>query len=277
MKIFVTGATGFIGSNFLKKSIFEGHEVIGLKRSPDSNIRIKLEKEPIWLVKSLDKVTREDLLGADVVVHLAAHSMSPPYDTLENCMYWNVLAPLKLFNQAIEAGVKRFVVAGSCFEYGKSGEDYEFIPVNAPLKPTLTYAASKAAASIAFYQLAIEKKLELSIHRIFHVYGPGEADYRLWPSLKRAAENGEDFPMTLGEQVRDFIHVDEVVNQLLDYCFEGKIESGKPLVRNLGTGKAQSILEFSESWWNKWGAKGKLLVGQLPYRNGEVMRYAPEV
>lgn len=277
MKIFVTGATGFIGSNFLNKVLSEGHEVIALKRSVKSQPRLSLKKKPIWLVKQIDEVNSENLKGVDVLVHLAAHSMAPPYDTLENCMYWNVNAPIKLFNQAIKASIKKFVIAGSCFEYGESGEDYEYIPVDAPLKPTLTYAASKAAASIAFYQIGVEHNLELSIHRIFHVYGPGESKTRLWPSLKEAAEKGSDFKMTQGEQIRDFIHVDDVIDKLYNYCLSNEVTCGKPLIRNLGTGEPMSILEFSNMWWDKWNAKGSLLIGELPYRPEEVMRYVPKI
>jgi len=275
MKIFVTGATGFIGSHFLNKALSSGVEVIALKRNMRSKSRINLIKEPVWLIKQLDEVESEDLKGVDVVVHLAAHSMYPPYDTLENCMYWNLMAPIKLFNKAIDAGIDRFVITGSCFEYGESGEDYDKIPINAPLKPTLTYSASKAAASVAFYQIAVEKKLKLSISRIFQVFGPGESENRLWPSLKIAAENGLDFPMTSGEQIRDFIYVNEVVEILWNDCFNQEIIKGTPILKNLGTGKASSIKEFSEFWWKKWNAKGKLLIGELPYRNGEVMRYVP--
>lgn len=277
MKIFVTGATGFIGSHFLNKALSSGAEVIALKRNLRSKNRINLIKEPVWLIKQLDELEVEDLKGVDVVVHLAAHSMYPPYDTLENCMYWNLMAPIKLFNKAIDAGIDRFVITGSCFEYGESGEDYDKIPINAPLKPTLTYSASKAAASIAFYQMAIEKKLKLSISRIFQVFGPGESENRLWPSLKIAAENGLDFSMTAGEQIRDFIHVEEVVEILWDDCLNKGMINGAPIIKNLGTGKATTIREFSEFWWDKWNANGKLLVGEIPYRNGEVMRYVPLV
>jgi nucleoside-diphosphate-sugar epimerase len=275
MKIFVTGATGFIGSHFLNKALSSGVEVIALKRNLRSKPRINLIKEPVWLIKQLDEVELEDIKGVDVVVHLAAHSMYPPYDTLENCMYWNLMAPIKLFNKAIDAGVDRFVITGSCFEYGVSGEDYDKIPINAPLKPTLTYSASKAAASVAFYQMAVEKKLRLSISRIFQVFGPGESENRLWPSLKIAAENGQDFPMTAGEQIRDFIHVREVVESLWNDCFNQEMISGTPIIKNLGTGKPLSIKEFSEFWWKKWNANGKLLIGEIPYRRGEVMRYVP--
>ena len=47
--------------------------------------------------------------------------------------------------------------------------------------------------------------MRLSIHRIFQVFGEGEHETRFWPSLHRAAQAGDDFEMTLGEQVRDFI------------------------------------------------------------------------
>jgi len=277
MKIFVTGGTGFIGSNFLNKVISEGHEVIALKRSKSSQPRVELVQEPIWITRQLDELLVEDFTGVDVIVHFAAHSMTPPYDTLENCIQWNVVAPISAFKKAIEAGVKKFIVAGSCFEYGLSGENYEFIPPDAPLVPTLTYAVSKASASMAFVQLALEKNIQLSIQRIFHVFGPGESDNRLWPSLKLAAQNGKDFPMTEGDQLRDFIHVDKVVQRFYELCCDKEIPFGSPLIENLGSGRSQSVLEFSQFWWNKWDATGKLLIGEMPYREGEVMRYVPAI
>jgi nucleoside-diphosphate-sugar epimerase len=278
MKIFVTGATGFIGSHFLNiLSQNSGIEIVALRRNLDSQPRIPLLKEPFWLTKGLDQVEQDDLEGVDVIVHLAAHSMYPPYDTLEKCLYWNLNAPLQLFNEALKANVSKFVVAGSCFEYGSSGEEFEFIPVEAMLKPTLTYAASKAASSIAFYQFAVQHQCKLSYHRIFQVFGEGEAETRLWPSLKKAALAGEDFPMTAGEQIRDFIAVEEVAQHFVNTCLNDNLIAGHPEFYNVGSGKPQSILEFSEYWWQKWQAKGELLKGILPYRKGEVMRYVPKV
>lgn len=278
MKLFVTGATGFIGSNFLNiLAQYPDIEIVALRRDLNSLPRIPLLKEPFWLTKGLDEVKQVDLKGVDTIVHLAAHSMYPPYDTLNNCLYWNLTAPLQLFNEALKAGVHKIVVAGSCFEYGMSGEEFEFIPIDAMLKPTLTYAASKAASSVAFYQFAVQHQIKLSYHRIFQVFGEGEAENRLWPSLKKAALAGEDFPMTAGEQVRDFIAVEEVANYFVEACLKDNLIAGNPEFFNVGSGKPQSIFEFSAYWWGKWQAKGKLLKGMLPYREGEVMRYVPEI
>ncbi len=277
MKIFLTGGTGFIGSYFINEAIEQDCELICLKRSENSSPKIELLKEPFWLIKNYNEVTVEDLLGVDIIVHLAAHSANIPYDNLENCIKYNVVEPLKLFETALKAGIDKFVVAGSCFEYGKSGERYDYIPVDAPLEPTQTYPASKAMASIAFAQFAIEYQIQLTYHRIFQVYGEGELESRLWPSIKRAAISGEDFPMTKGEQIRDFIAVEEVVSYLVKACSKKDVVAGHPEFYNLGSGKPQSILEFAEYWWQKLHAKGKLIPGILPYREGEVMRFVPKI
>ncbi len=275
MKLFLTGGTGFIGSHFINQAHSAGHEILALRKLPTSVPRIALERDPIWLDSTYSDVNKYQMSGCDAVIHLAAHSVAFPNDTLESCLHWNVIAPLSLFRTAISAGVDRFIVAGSCFEYGLSGDRYEYIPVDAPLLPTHSYSASKAAASIAFSQLAIQFQLRLSIHRIFQVYGEGESENRFWPSLRVAAQSGLDFAMTSGEQVRDFVTVEMVAKKLLDAMQLSNIKKGTPLIQNIGSGNAKSLLDFAKENWNAFGATGKLIVGGLPQRFGEVLRYVP--
>jgi len=277
MKIFLTGATGFIGSHFVNQAIMNGHTVIGLRRSPLSRPKVGLIEEPQWLDKPMDQVMASDIEGSDIVVHLAAHTGNVPYDSLLNYLHWNLNVVLRLFEEARMAGVKQYLVAGSCFEYGLSGERYQFIPVDAPLEPTNSYAVSKAAASIALQQWAREHKQKLMILRVFHVYGEGEAASRLWPTLQQAAWSGADFPMTLGEQVRDFIDVVDVARRFINEA--EFLISALPSVSviNLGSGQPKTIRDFSEYWWSKWQGKGKLLLGAIAYREGEVLRYVPKV
>lgn len=280
MKIFVTGSTGLIGSHFVRLALEKGHEVYALRRTIDSKPRVTWDKYPIWITKKMDDLDMNDFKGIDVFVHLAAHSMIPPYDSYENCLYWNLFAPLKACSEALRADVKTFLIAGSCFEYGKTGEELDFIPIDAELKPTNTYAASKAMSSIAFKHFSTLNNIPVTYLRIFQVYGEGEAESRLWPSLRKAAFSGKDFPMTKGEQVRDFIEVSEVAKYFLNEAERMVNEKDiKPsyIVKNIGSGSPQSILEFSKYWWNKWQAKGHLQVGVLPYREGEVMRYVPKI
>lgn len=275
MKIALTGGTGFIGSHFLNQALAEDHAILAIRRSPSSKPRIHLDQEPIWLDRQLDEVCSKELEGCEVLVHLAAHTGNVPYDSLANCLRWNLIAVLELFEQARQAGIKRFIVAGSCFEYGRSGEHYSEIPSDAPLEPTNSYAASKAAASIALRQWAEQHELSLEILRVFHVYGEGEAETRFWPSLRRAALAGRDFTMTAGEQIRDFQAVEAVASAFLGRTID-ITSSQKCLIHNLASKSPMSIQQFARAWWSTWNARGCLLVGNLPYRDGEVMRYVPK-
>lgn len=275
MKIALTGGTGFVGSHFIKKALADGHTVLAIRRSLNSQPRIPLDMQPIWLDRRLDRVSSDDLEGCDAVVHLAAHTANMPYDLLVNCLRWNLIAVINLFEQARLAGIKRFIVAGSCFEYGRSGERYSEIPSNAPLEPTNSYAASKAIASIALMQWAEEHKLSLEILRIFHVFGEGELETRFFPSLKRAALAGENFSMTKGEQIRDFQLVQSVALAFLDRAIATSKEPGYANSFNLSSSNYQSIKEFAQEYWKVYSASGTLKIGALPYREHEVMRLVP--
>ena len=192
MRVFLTGGTGFIGSNLLNGLQKENFEITALKRV-NSSPRINILKEPEWITGDLSSLNKSDLQNKDILIHLASHSSNYPYDSLENCIYWNVNMSLKLLEIAYDAGIRKFLIAGSCFEYGKSALRFDKIPINAPLEPTISYAVSKAMASIAMQYWAKENKCYFHYFRLFHVYGQGEEQNRLWPSLKKAALLGEDF------------------------------------------------------------------------------------
>lgn len=276
MKIFLTGGTGFVGSHFVNQAHAAGHTLVAQRR-PGSRPRIALEREPQWVDRALDGDFSAELEGCDAVVHLASHTPNPPYDTLERCLYWNVQASLNLAEQARQAGVQRYVCAGSCFEYGRSAERYERIPVDAPLEPTLSYPTSKAAASIAFMGFAAEHRLQLQVLRIFQVYGEGEPASRLWPSLRAAAQSGQDFAMSAGDQVRDFIDVHDVAAAFVRALDFRGCEAGLPRLSHVGTGRPQRLADFAQHWWRAFSATGQLKLGAVPYRYNELMRLVPEI
>ena len=156
-----------------------------------------------------------------------------------------------------------------------SGINFDKIPANAPLI-SQTYPASKAAASIAFIQFAKERKIGLSLLRLFQIYGEGELYSRLYPSLRRSAHSGGNFKMTKGEQIRDFMNVKLLAKKLFLELKNLIIEEKKIIkVQNIGSGKPMSILDFSKKVWIKEKAKGILIPGAIPYRKNEVMRYTP--
>jgi nucleoside-diphosphate-sugar epimerase len=277
VRIFITGATGFIGSHFMNHALSAGHEIVALRRTTESIPRVALVREPTWLTRSMQQVTKHDLAGADVLMHLAASGISPRSGGWDELLEWNVVVPAKLLLTAASAGVKRIVAAGSCLEYGHAAARYEFIPPDAPLEPAGAYAATKAAGGVLLRTIAEERKLRLSYVRLFSVYGVGQQENNLWPMIRRAALEGDDLPLTPGEQVRDFITVENVAEGLLALACDECVEPGLPRICNLGSGRAQSVRQFAEYWWREFGARGKLLFGALPYRSDEVMRYVAQV
>lgn len=277
MNIFLTGGTGFIGSHLLRLLGKTTHKVTALRKS-SSLTCIDIGREPLWLGKTMDTLEQSDFSEVDVFVHLASVGVSPKAASWHDLFHWNVLVMLDLLEKAHAAGVKRFVLAGSFAEYGLSADKYDFIPVDAPLLPTSSYAASKAAAFIAANTFAIEKQIELSYLRIFSAYGEGQYINNFWPSLRAAALSGEDFMMTPGGQVRDFVTVESVAKAILR-SIEGQdmVQKGVPFVANIGTGHPMSMLEFAEKCWIEWGAKGRIIAGAKPYRANEPMRFVPQI
>jgi nucleoside-diphosphate-sugar epimerase len=277
MRIVLTGGTGFIGSHFINRAHAAGHEITAQRRSPDSRPRVPISRDPKWLDKPLAELAPKDFTGCAALVHLAAHSANVPYDTLENCLVRNFLGPLAMLRAATAAGVKRVIAAGTCFEYGAAGERYDFIPTDAPLEPTSSYAASKAAASVAFHAFACENLIELLTLPIFQVFGEGELETRFWPSLRKAALSGEDFPMSPGLQVRDFIYVTEVADALIAALDRSDILPAHPRIEHVGRGLPQTLIAFASAEWKRLGAAGKLIPGALPMRKNEIMRFVPKM
>lgn len=277
MKIFVTGATGFVGAYFVRAALSAGHEVVALRRSEESALPISLPHDPMWLTKKLEDLEDSNLAGCDALVHFAATGVSPKPATWEECFRFNVLVSLSLAEKAKRAAVGRIIIAGSYAEYGKAGLRYDEIPPDAPLEPTDPYAASKAAGCIALTAYARNHQLRLFYGRIFSAFGEGQSSVNFWPQLRDAAWKGADFEMTQGEQIRDFIPIEKVADTFLHACTREDIVPGEPHIQNIASGIPISLRDFATEWWGRFHAKGQLKLGAVPYRPHEVMRYVPQI
>ncbi len=154
MKIFATGHRGYIGSHLVDVLKQEGHTVIGC----DVGLFVGCQWEPLVdpdreLVKDIRKVDARDLDGCDCVMHLAAISNDPMGELNAQLTFdINRDASIRLAEAAKQAGVPRFLFAGSCSIYGK-GEKLDLDETD-PLNPLTAYARSKIETEEAVSRLA---------------------------------------------------------------------------------------------------------------------------
>ncbi len=130
-------------------------------------------------------------------------------------LYWRSLENLNslqastaLAVQLAQLGCDRFVGIGTCFEYddtrGRLSE-------SSPARPRSLYAAAKLACALLLEQIAAAEGMRYTWARVFYQYGPGEDARRLVPAVIQALLKGERALLSPGEQVRDYLHVEDVV------------------------------------------------------------------
>ena len=274
MNIFITGATGFIGSNLINKLESHNFKILALARNNNQSIK---NKNITWIYKGLKELKVVDFINIEVVIHLAAAGVSPKKASITDLEEINVKESLRLIKLSNEAGVKRIIVTGTCLEYGEEANNWKKIPPDASLKPLCDYSKSKAKSFKLLFDFACKNKIELFYCRIFSAYGDGQYKKNFWPSLKKAAISGNDFPMTKGEQIRDFIQVEVVIKHLLIAISRSDLVSGNPLVVNIGSGFGQSLKDFALKEWVNLKAKGKILPGKLEGRNYEIKQMVANI
>lgn len=244
MRVLVTGAAGFIGSNLCAALLGSGHTVVGLddlSAGTRENLPagVEFHRGDIG-----DPGTWPLYAGADAVFHLAARNcladcMAHPVETSVT----NVAGTASVLEGARRAGVGRVVYAGSSAEYEGVAE----LPSRVErVKPLGTYAVSKRAGGLLCESYAHLHGMAITQVRYFNVYGPAQDWRRVIPPVISAFVlkllRGERPAIYgTGEKRRDFIYVDDV-NALHLLLLQDPRTVGQ--VYNLGTGRNHSVNEI---------------------------------
>lgn len=274
-RILVTGATGFIGRHLITDLIERGHHVAavvrGTSRAPDSPpaTRKAFEQCQRVICEDWDAIAR--IPGPyDQIFHLAAAGTHPSDRNPETLVKANVLAmpPLIAAAKRWDASI---VMTGSCAEYA---DPSSALPIDEtwPLQNKRLYGASKAAAGLIGLAMASSLGVPMLICRLFGVYGCGEAEHRLFPSLVRNLRNRQPVMLSEGSQLRDFLWVREVTDALTAAADKLSNDLGvQGRAINICSGQPSTVRQFAETVCERMGADPSLLrLGTLPMRPDDV-------
>ena len=263
--IFLTGASGFIGSQFLRLVLTRGCQVKVLSRDPgqwatNTSVAVyegDLSREINW---------PRALMGVSVIVHMAAEIHD------KNAMQSvNFDGSLRLLNAAIDAGVHRWVQLSSVGAYGavQDGmvdEHWDDCPVG-------LYEKVKSDFDLALIEASKSSHLEVCIVRPSNVYGPGMRNQSIQQMLNAIQKNLFAFVGPEGASA-NYVHVQDVV-KALDLCVKHPqaanqtyIVSAWATIEEMASGLAigvglnppsrriplrvATLLAKAMQWWSRW-------------------------
>jgi nucleoside-diphosphate-sugar epimerase len=240
-KYFITGGSGFVGSNIVRALVRNGEHVALLVRNKMLNWRLSDLKDSLTIYDGDMLHTNFASVFArekpTVVFHFAAYGVMPRESNLNDMVDVNVKGLSRMLSAARVTPIRLFVNTGSSSEYGvkekKMKESDVLCPVN-------DYGVTKAVATLLCQKVARNSSFSLITLRLFSPYGFFEQPVRFIPSVIHAAMSGRPLLATSPSFVRDFIFIDDVVRA---YLYAAK-KSGSAVnghIINIGSGRQHSL------------------------------------
>jgi nucleoside-diphosphate-sugar epimerase len=274
MRVFVTGASGFLGSYLVLDLLAQGHEVGVLLRPHSARWRLEEAEGRLHVIPGV----LEDLDGLrgalkgfapEAVLHMAWRGVAGS-DRNSPVQATNVADTIGLVELAAEAGAEIFVGAGSQAEYGPY--DRAIREDDVP-RPTTLYGMAKLAAGSMAMRLCEERGLRSAWLRIFSTYGPKDADYWLIPSMIRNLRSGQHMALTACEQRWGFLHARDAAAAFRLATTHADARG----IFNVGSPDAPPLRETVTKLRDLVDPRASLGFGELAYRPDQVMVLAADV
>ena len=248
MNFLVTGAAGFLGSYLANRLTREGHQV---RAFDDLSAGDPARLNPEVLFTRGDVTDRPKLWtllqDVDCVYHLAAKVSVPEsvsYPREYNII--NVGGTVSVMEAMRDVGVKRVVFTSSGSVYGDQND--QPLTETTPPNPGSPYAVSKLAAEHYVRTIGALWGIETVSLRVFNAYGPGQPQPAAHPPviphfLRQTVRGGSLVIYGRGEQTRDFVHVNDVVEAMVAAATAPTVDR---LVINIGSGVETSIKDLAQ-------------------------------
>lgn len=241
--ILITGATGFVGSNILRKFLDLESNVHILTRESSDKWRINdllkdLNEYNVDLMEyeKLTHIVSE--IEPTLIFHMATYGGSPFQKDSYAIIKSNFIGTFNLVNACKKADFELFINTSSSSEYGIKSHPME---ENDMLGPVNDYGVSKAASTLYCQSIARNENLPIVTLRLFSPYGYYEAPMRLIPSVILACLKNENPKVTSPHFVRDFIFIEDIIDSYIKVSEKANFKGD---IFNIGQGIQHSVKEI---------------------------------
>jgi len=272
-KAVVTGATGMIGSELIRQMVEDKILVYAVVR-PNSRKMSNLPKSELVQAVECDVsnyLKLPDLIpDADIFYHFA---WSGCYGESRNNLLLqekNVQASIEAVKVAKSIGCQKFVGAGSQAEFGSvEGKLSDSLPKN----PITGYGIAKHSAQLMTKAYCEQIGIDYNWACILSCYGPGDNDYTMIMSAIKSMLNGEHIAFTPGEQIWDYVYVEDCARAF--YLIGENGLDGK--IYTIGSGKAKMLKEYIYDIRDAIDPSLELGVGERDYYPNQVMHLEADI
>jgi nucleoside-diphosphate-sugar epimerase len=264
--LLVIGGTGFIGHHLLRASHQKDWKMTSVSLNPPPKERfvddvcyLNFDMTDRSLVKKhLDK-------DYDYVVNLGGYINHELFkDGGRNLIDTHFITIQNLVEVLPRNKLKRFVQIGSSDEYGNAAAPQNEKMREQPISP---YSLAKVASTHFLQMLHRTENFPAVILRLFLTYGPGQDTDRFLPKIICSCLNNDTFPVSAGEQLRDFCYIDDTVSAIFKGLEKQEVNGE---VLNVASGEPVKIRDMIEKVCALTGS-GKPQYGKVSYRPGENM------